>query len=215
LGDEFFLRPLVNELILMDRNKDAEDLEAASLSPTYVFVGNDAIRNVDGLGLKPPPSQPTSVTIPDCNIIIFAGHGLSDNWFVDDGKGGKEWADPSAANRVDALSRVQVPSSVRGDPAVSATAIIACNARWFARVTTHLVQDLPTAEFKFGAAGALFDSAIENARSYAKDTICKSCKCKSVTIKVDCRDPFYAPGKTKGVSQSQCGFNEVVTCPGK
>lgn len=162
----------------------------------YGFVGNDGVNKWDVLGLAPPDEE-----VQGCVIKIFAGHGLDDSAFDEDGN----LIDPSDKDKS------QLPCNATG-PECSGAAILGCNTANYCNVGNpipgvngqdkNISMDNLCKEMK---------SALEAAREHARSLCNKSpACCTKIKIEVHC----FGMGKPGLVTNgcSLCGHQETITC---
>lgn len=165
----------------------------------YAFVRNDSLNHTDYVGLL-PASQATA-TVPDCTIVIYAGHGFLDSAFDDQG----QLANPNAPDGL------PYPHNFKGSQTCSGAALIACNAAKFASIENQIPGvSLSDSQTSVAQGYKELESAVGSAKEWAKE-ICKNCDCKEVKITIHCFPPMRKPGWFRSGSP-WCGQTITVPC---
>jgi hypothetical protein len=136
-----------------------------------VVVSNRLLQWIDPLGLS------AEVTVDQCNITIFVGHGLLDSKFDDDGK----------LKNPEDIDKSQVPPIVKCQPCSGAT-VIACNSGRYCQIETPIKGYEPPSRAVdwmddiVGEINKALVAARTDAKNYCKPKGC----CDSVNINVKC-----------------------------
>ncbi len=173
-----------------------DPIEERGVMNLYGFVGNDGVNKWDVLGLAPPDEE-----VQGCVIKIFAGHGLDDSAFDEDGN----LIDPSDKDKS------QLPCNATG-PECSGAAILGCNTAKYCNVGNPIPgvngQDK---NISMDSLCKEMKSALEAAREHTSSLCDKSpvC-CTKIKIEVHC----FGMGKPGLVTNgcSLCGHQETITC---